>query len=144
MAREITDIKQATDTQEISESTPSTSLNPLLLQLSAEQQAALVSVVMEDYRNAIEAREQTDWGTDKAGKGIDFDTKYADLVHLYEGPDEVRPESWMCGRSLKLAQGIVEMLVARLFPAMWNEDTIKWKPVEYTDKKRTQDVNTIM
>ena len=119
-------------------------LNPLLFQLDEEKQKALVSVIMEDYRNAMEAREQTDWGTDRIGKGIDFDTKYADLINLYEGPDEHRPEQWMCGRSLKIAQGIVEMLVARLFPAVWNEDMIKWKPVEYTDKRRTQDVNRIM
>lgn len=118
--------------------------NPLLLQLSPEQEEELVQIIMEDYRNANEARQQTSWGTDSDGKGIDFDTKYAKLVELYEGNDVVRPEAWMCGRSLKIAQSIVEMLVARLFPAVWNEDTIRWKPVEFTDKKRTKDVNEIM
>lgn len=123
---------------------PTTPLNPLLLDLSPEKQEALVQIIMEDYRNAMEAREQTDWGTDVAGKGIDFDTKYASLVALYEGNDVQRPEDWMCGRSLKVSQSIVEMLVSRLFPAIWNEDTIRWRPVEYTDKKRTEDVNKIM
>ena len=118
--------------------------NPLLLQLSPEQEEELVEIIMEDYRNANEARSQTSWGTDINGKGIDFDTKYANLIALYEGDDVKRPEQWMCGRSLKIAQSIVEMLVARLFPAIWNEDTIKWKPVEFTDKKRTKDVNEIM
>lgn len=127
--------------EERAESTP---LNPLLFDLSPEKQEALIQVIMEDYRNAKEAREQTDWGTDIAGKGIDFDTKYASLVALYEGNDVQRPEDWMCGRSLKVAQSIVEMLVSRLFPAIWNEDTVRWKPVEYTDKKRTDDVNKIM
>lgn len=145
MAREIKNEREIGDAidNSIDEGTM-TPLNPLLLKLSAEQQEELVRIIMEDYRNAMEAREQTDWGTDKAGQGVDFDTKYADLVHLYEGPDEHRPESWMCGRSLKIAQAIVEMLVARLFPAVWNEDTIRWKPVEYTDKRRTDDVNKIM
>jgi len=118
--------------------------NPLLLQLSEAQQSELVAIIMEDYRNALEARQQTSWGTDQNGKGIDFDTKYAKLIELYEGEDVERPEAWMCGRSLKIAQSIVEMLVARLFPAVWNEDTIRWKPVEFTDKKRTQAVNQIM
>ena len=112
-------------------------LNPLLLDMSEEKQEELVQIIMEDYRNANEARAQTSWGTDSNGKGVDFDTKYADLVSLYEGDDVTRPEAWMCGRSLKIAQAIVEMLVARLFPAIWNEDTIKWKPVEFTDKERT-------
>ena len=121
-----------------------TPLNPLVFDLTEEKQEALVQIIMEDYRNALEAREQTDWGTDIAGKGIDFDTKYASLVALYEGNDVQRPEDWMCGRSLRVAQSIVEMLVSRLFPAVWNEDSIRWKPVEYTDKKRTDDVNKIM
>jgi len=121
-----------------------TPLNPLVFDLDEEKQEALVQIVMEDYRNSMEAREQTDWGTDVAGKGIDFDTKYASLIALYEGNDVKRPEDWMCGRSLKVAQAIVEMLVSRLFPAIWNEDTIRWRPVEYTDKKRTDDVNKIM
>jgi len=142
MARELKDEREGSP--DVEDSTSSTPLNPLLLKVDEDKQKELVAVIMEDYRNAKEAREQTDWGTDKAGKGIDFDTKYADLVALYEGADVIRPESWMCGRSLKLAQGIVEMLVARLFPAIWNEDTIRWKPVEYTDKKRTEDVNKIM
>jgi len=140
--REIRDEREAEEVPE--ELTPETPLNPLLLQLSDDKQKELVAIVMEDYRNAMEARSATDWGTDRAGKGVDFDTKYADLVNLYEGDDVVRPEPWMCGRSLKISQSIVEMLVARLFPAVWNEDTIKWKPVEFTDKKRTDDVNKIM
>jgi len=142
--REIRDERELGDAIDNSLDGSQTPLNPLLLKLDPEKQKALVTVIMEDYRNAMEARETTDWGTDHAGKGIDFDTKYADLVNLYEGDDVIRPESWMCGRSLKIAQSIVEMLVARLFPAIWNEDTMKWKPVEYTDKKRTDDVNKIM
>lgn len=118
--------------------------NPNLLKLSEEDQLRLVKIIKEDYNNGMAARSQTDWGTDKFGTGVDFDTKYADLVRLYEGPDELRPERWMCGRSLKIAQAIVEMLVARLIPAVWNEDLVRWKPVEPTDKQRVDDINKIM
>lgn len=121
-----------------------TQLNPLLSQLSEEKQEELVQIVMEDYTNATNARKKEDWGTDKLGKGVDFETKYADLISLYEGADEVRPEAWMCGRSLKIAQAIVELLVARLLPAVWNENSIRWRPVEFTDKKRVERVNRIM
>jgi len=145
MARSLKDeLRPEELTEEPEEVGAGTPLNPLLFDLDETRQEALIQVIMEDYRNAKESREQTDWGTDVAGKGIDFDTKYASLVALYEGNDVQRPEDWMCGRSLKVAQSIVEMLVSRLFPAIWNEDTIRWKPVEYTDKKRTDDVNKIM
>lgn len=141
--REIRNDKQEVvkeeETQEVKEP-----LNELLLDLDEVQQVNLVAVVMEDYRNAKEAREKTDWGTTKHGDGKDFDEKYADLITLYEGADEKRPEKWMCGRSLKIAQAIVELLVARLLPAVWNEDVIRWRPVERTDKKRVERVNKIM
>ena len=115
-----------------------------LLQLGEEQQEELVKIILEDYENATNARKQTSWGTDKNGKAVDFDSKYANLVNLYEGEDDIRPESWMCGRSLKVAQAVVEMLVARLFPAVWNEESIRWRPVEPTDKKTVERINKIM
>lgn len=118
--------------------------NPNLLRLSEDDQKKLVAIIKEDYNNALQARQKTDWGTDKFGSGVDFDTKYADLIALYEGADEVRPERWMCGRSLKIAQAIVEMLVARLIPAVWDEGLIRWRPVEHTDKTRVKSVNDIM
>jgi len=118
--------------------------NPNLLKLDEEEQKKLVAIVKEDYDNAMSARQQTSWGSNEYGDGVDFDTKFADLINLYEGPDALRPERWMCGRSLKIAQAIVEMLVARLFPAIWNEDLIRWRPVETTDKPRVESVNKIM
>jgi len=118
--------------------------NPNLLKIDEETQKNLVAIIKEDYDNALQARQKTDWGTDRYGSGVDFDTKFAGLIALYEGDDELRPERWMCGRSLKIAQAIVEMLVARLIPAVWNEDLIRWRPVEHTDKARVQSVNKIM
>ena len=118
--------------------------NPILLNLDETMQMRLVKIVMEDFRNAKQAREKSDWGTDRFGTGTDYETKYAGLIALYEGDDEIRPERWMCGRSLKIAQAIVEMLVARLTPSIWNPDLIRWRPVEPTDRKRVEDVNVIM
>jgi len=118
--------------------------NPNLLKLSEDEQKKLVAIVKEDYDNAMNARQQMNWGANEFGDGVDFDTKFADLVNLYEGQDSIRPERWMCGRSLKIAQAIVEMLVARLAPAVWNEDLIRWRPTETTDKSRVDSVNKIM
>jgi len=118
--------------------------NPNLLKMGEDGQARLVAIIKEDYTNALEARQKTNWGTNDFGDGVDFDTKFASLIALYEGEDSLRPERWMCGRSLKIAQAIVEMLVARLMPAVWNTDLVRWRPVETTDKTRVESVNKLM
>jgi len=124
---------------------PEQQLDPLLLKLTPEQQAELVAIIKEDYDNAMQAREAKTWGKKTGdGVGLTFDEKYAELIDLYEGADEVRPEKWMCGRSLKIAQAIVEMAVAKLFPMVYNEDSMKWKPVRYTNNEYTQLVNKMM
>jgi len=120
-------------------------LDGLLLNLSEEQQKELVAIIKEDYDNAMAAREKRTWGKKSGeGTGLTFDEKYAELIDLYEGADEKRPEQWMCARSLKIAQAIVEMAVARLFPMVYNEDTIRWRPVRSTNKQYVQLVNRMM
>lgn len=130
--------------EEDSDGEPAAPLDPMLLNLSQEQQDELVQIVLEDLRNGIEARSRADWGTNSDGDGITFDDKYAGLVKLYEGEDQKRPEKWMCGRSLKIAQSVVELLVARLIPSVWNENSHRWRPVEWTDKTRVAAMNKIM
>ncbi len=120
-------------------------LDDLLLSLTEEQQKELMAIIKEDYKNAMAAREAKTWGKrSNDGVEMDFDEKYAGLIDLYEGADEVRPEKWMCARSLKIAQAIVEMAVARLFPMVYNEDTIRWRPVRWTNVQYTQLVNKMM
>lgn len=123
---------------------PTTQLNPILLNLPPEKQAELTAIILEDFRNAKLAREKKTWGLSREKTQYTFDEKYADLYRLYEGDDEQRPENWMNPRSLKVAQGIVEMAVARLFPMVFNEDTIRWKPVHWTNKEYVQLVNRMM
>lgn len=124
---------------------PPAPLDGLLLNLTPEQQAELVAIIKEDYKNAMEARDKRSWGKRTSdGLGLTFDEKYAELIDLYEGADEKRPEQWMCGRSLKIAQAIVEMAVARLYPMVYNEDTIKWRPVRFTNRLYTDLVNKMM
>jgi hypothetical protein len=139
-AKEIRDQRNESEDEE----QPEVVLNPLLLDLDEEKQKSLVSIVMEDYRNATEARNKTDWGRGTDGSGLSFDAKYAQLAELYEGRDDTRPEKWMCGRSLKIAQAVVEMLVARLVPAIWNESAHRWRPTDHVDKHRVDQVNKIM
>lgn len=120
-------------------------LDGLLLRLTEEQQTELVAIIKEDYKNAMDAREKRNWGKrSNDGTGLTFDEKFAELIDLYEGADEKRPETWMCARSLKISQAIIEMAVARLFPMVYNEDTIKWRPVRFTNRLYTDLVNKMM
>jgi hypothetical protein len=119
-------------------------LNPLLLNLTSVQQAELTAIILEDFRNSKEAREKKTWGMTREKTQYTFDEKMAELYKLYEGDDETRPEPWMCSRSLKIAQAIVEMAVARIFPMVFNEDTLRWKPVRWTNKQYTMLVNRMM
>lgn len=135
---------QDTLLQEVPE-TPPVPLDALLLNLTDAQQQELVTIIKEDYNNAMEARDKRNWGKKSSdGTGLTFDEKYAGLIDLYEGDDEKRPEQWMCGRSLKISQAIIEMAVARLFPMVYNEDTIKWRPVRYTNRNYVELVNKMM
>lgn len=139
------DVPPSLQDQQVPQPPQAVPLDGLLLNLSAEQQEELVAIIKEDYKNAMDARQKKSWGKKSGdGMGIDFDEKYADLIDLYEGADEKRPEQWMCARSLKIAQAIVEMAVARLYPMVYNEDTIRWRPVRYTNKQLTQLVNRMM
>ena len=74
-------------------------LNPILIKLTDAQQEELAAIIDEDYRNATEAREKTDWGASKSGDALSFDKKYAELFELYEGATVACVEKWMCGRS---------------------------------------------
>ena len=119
-------------------------LNPLIIKLSEEEEELLAEIIKEDYRNGTEARKAETFGTAADGSTVDFDGKFAELYELYEGADKARPEKWMCGRSLKIAQAIVEMMVARLMPAVWNDTIVHWSPVEATDKKRAKATSDLM
>lgn len=47
-------------------------------------------------------------------------------------------------RSLMIAMAILEVLHARLFPAVYNEDLTRWRPTEFTDEERAQRVEKFM
>jgi len=47
-------------------------------------------------------------------------------------------------RSMKIAMAIIEMLHSRIFPAVWNENLVRWKPGEKTDREKTERINKFM
>ena len=118
-------------------------LNPLQLELDETRQKEVVDIVTQDFESAVDAREQKEWGGDE-DSGMTWDEKYGELMKLYEDKKAARPEKWMANRSLRIAMAITEMMFAKLYPAVWNEEMLKWKPVEYTDAQRTERISKFM
>ena len=119
-------------------------LNPLVVRLEEADEKQLAAIVREDIDNSVDARSNKDWADADNSEGLDFEEKYQELIDLYEGKEKTRKEKWMCRRSMKIAQAIVEMMVARLIPMVWNPNALTWKPVEKTDKKLAREVSEMM
>lgn len=140
MARELKDILLNEN-----EKQPEGGMNPQYqgMQLSEDQQKEVVDIVIQDYESAIDAREQKDWGGND-GEELTWDEKYGALSRLYEDQKAARPEKWMSNRSLRIAMAIVEMMFAKLFPAVWNPENMRWCLVEFTDKEKAERITKLM
>lgn len=114
--------------------------------IDADMEKFLVESVIEDYKNAETARENKKYGKDNNGVEFTYDTKNKKLNDIYYGNREPKSVPWKncSNRSMKIAMAIVEMLHARMFPATWNEDLIRWRPGERNDKKNVDRINKLM
>ena len=99
------------------------------LTLSPEMQDTLVDVVLEDLNSAKEARDGRDYGTSSRGLKLDFEKWRKELLDLYNSERIAKTVPWkFCSnRSLRIAKAIVDMLHARLFPTISNEELLKFR-----------------
>jgi hypothetical protein len=106
----------------------------------------LVETVIDNFKDLEDKRNKKDYGMDSKGLGYTFDSKKKALDNLYYGKREVKNIPWkFCSnRSLKIAMSIIDLLHSRMFPIVWNEDLIKWKPTEKTDKEKVERINKLM
>ena len=103
--------------------------NGIQLQLSDEMQDNLVDIILEDYQSAIAAKEERTYGTTSRGIKLGFDEWRKELLDLYnsERLPKTIPWRFCSNRSLRLAKAIVDMLHARLFPTISNEELLKFR-----------------
>ena len=122
---------------------PNTSIQ---LDIDSEMEKLLVETVIDYFKSAEEARNKKNYGINAQGVNYTFDDKIKYLKDLYYGHRQPKIIPWKncSNRSMKIAMAIVEMLHARMFPAVWNEDLVRWKPGERTDKKKTERINKFM
>ena len=120
--------------------------NSIQIQIDAEMEKLLVETVIDDFKSAEDARLKKDYGLDSKGTQFTFDTKLKNLKDMYYGHRQTKTVPWKncSNRSMKIAMAIIEMLHARMFPAVWNEDLIRWSPGEKTDKYKVERINKLM
>ena len=114
--------------------------NSIQIQVDESMEKLLVETAIDNFKTLEDTRNKKDYGQDSKGVGYTFDTKQKSLNNLYYGKREVKNIPWkFCSnRSLKIAMSIIDLLHSRMFPIVWNEDLVKWKPTEKTDKQKVE------
>ncbi len=124
-------------------------LNPkesLQIKIDSRMEKLFVETVIDYFKSAEEARNKKDYGTDSNSIALTFDTKIKNLKDVYYGRRQPKTIPWRncSNRSMKISMAIVEMLHSRIFPAVWNENLIRWKPGDSTDQSKTDRINKFM
>ena len=121
-------------------------INSIQIQIDSDMEKLLIETVIEDFKAAEEARNKKDYGLNAQGVAFTFDEKIKHLKDMYYGKRQPKTVPWKncSNRSMKIAMAIIEMLHARMFPAVWNEDLIRWRPGERTDKEKVERINKFM
>ena len=142
-SRELRDEQQAETPMPQEESSQRPSIQ---LQVTEQMERQLVDIVMEDYNSAKTARGKLDLGTDSKGAAMDFDKWLKGLSDLYNARREPKTLPWKycSNRSLRIAAAILDMIHSRLFPAVLNEELIRFRPGETTDQPKVERITKLM
>lgn len=119
-------------------------INSLQINLTEEQEKELIEIVLQDFDSSQEARNEKSFGTNTKGDELDWEGKYKLITQKYEGYAEKPLKNWMSSGVTRIATAIVETIHSKLFPAVWNENLIGWKPVEHTDTETVNRINKTM
>ena len=144
MAREIKDELQIVPAKPDDASRPV--VNSIQLKLTEEMEKNLVQIVLEDFNSAKTARTKRDFGQDSKGGNLNFDSWLKSLRDIYNSRREPKDQPWKycSNRSLRIATSILDMIHSRLFPAVVNEDLLRWKPGEVTDQPKVERISKLM
>jgi len=118
--------------------------NSLQIPLTEEQEKELVEIIIQDFDSAVEARNEKSWGTNTKGDELDWEGKYKLLIKKYENQTDKPLKKWMSAGTSCITMAVVETIACKIFPAVWNENLIGWKPVEHTDKDTVDRINKLM
>lgn len=121
---------------------------PMSIQLMLDErmQRLAVNIILDDYEAAERARRERDYGRDGKGVNRDFDAWRKQLMDMYMGQRLPKTIPWQfcSNRSLMIAMAIVEVLHARLFPAVYNEELTQWRPAKDVDAEKAERIEKMM
>jgi len=150
MAREIKDELHGGTGQDSEDNSPdktqTSEVPSIQLQLSEEMEKHIVQLILEDWNSSKTSRLKFDYGTDSKGGKIDFDKWIVNIRDLYKGnriPKEI-PWKYCSNRSLRIATSILDMIHSRLFPAILNDELVRWRPGEPTDQPKAERISKLM
>jgi hypothetical protein len=121
-------------------------ISPIQLNLSPSMEQMMVEVVLDDFEKARSDRNQRDYGTTSKGEKLKFDKWIKNIKDLYNGERIPKDLPWrFCSnRSLRIATSILDMIHARLFPAVWNEDLTRWRSMNVADYPKVDRITRFM
>jgi len=118
------------------------------VQITANEnlQSTLVEVILEDYQLSKSEREERKYGTTSKGESLKFTDWFKRIKDLYNGERIPKTIPWQfcSNRSLRIATAILDLIHARLFPAVWNEDLVRWRPGTHVDVPKADRINKFM
>lgn len=140
-------ITATSDTPFKSPDTASLSLMPSIqIELDKDMQTTLVEVVLDDFDKAKADRNKRDYGITSKGEKLNFDDWFKRLKDMYNGDriPKTLPWKFCSNRSLRIATSVLDLLHARLFPAVWNEDLTRWRAGNYVDVPKAERISKFM
>ncbi len=116
------------------------------IQVSDDMEKMLVDVVMDDYDTAKSDRSKREYGISSKGEKLNFDEWFKRIIDMYNGDRIPKTIPWrFCSnRSLRIATSILDLLHARLFPAVWNEDLTRWRAGTFVDTPKAERITKFM
>ena len=147
-SRDVKDEMQAGDMPLPTPQAPQAETPPpsIQIQVTEEMEKQLVDIVLEDWRASKQAREKLDFGIDAKGGKYSFDSWLKGLRDLYKSYREPKTTPWKycSNRSLRIATAILDMIHSRLYPAVVNEELLRWRPGETTDQPKAERITKLM
>ena len=106
----------------------------------------LVQVIMEDFDAAKRARDKKDYGLTSKGAKLDFEKWIKEIRDLYRGQRAPKDVPWQfcSNRSLRIAAAILDMLHARLYAAVINEELLRWRALGLEDQPKVERIRKLM
>lgn len=118
----------------------------ILLIPDTSLQRLTVELVRSDKDAAVKARQDRTYGYNGKGDSLTHEQWLKELTDLYFGQrlPKTTPWKFCSNRSLMIGMAILEVMHARLLPAVYNEELTRWRPTRPLDEAQAERVEAFM